>query len=434
MNALLNRQLVWTLFATFALLLGSAQVHAQEGGTCDATRSGYPTVGANYNLSKLVGTLKTPPNPLSLILVTAHRGNWQYCPENSIEAFYSALALNAEAAEMDVRLTQDNECILTHDYNTRGEFPNNPPGTQGNFFIPSLLESSLRGLPMVDRFGYPAADSMGNDVVELTFADLLDAYKVYIGRISGGIVSGVATRGALLVIDIKGGDIVGGTDQGGYAALKSCYSTLYSWETSNKVDLSPGVMFKLPYKQMTCVTGQTTPCTAQQFSTLVGQGLTFPTYNGHGPKLGFIVYPADLMETPTQPWSTSDTTFPFNGWRKRSAYQDYIITNYQSRYPGISADSFVADEQANGRGLSAFIANNSYPEGYRLSGGTCAPQYTALACANQPLQTYASATPEYIVPPKSFGKPLATNITTDWFQQEAAYLTTLGYRNISIIQ
>ncbi|HET6850354.1 MAG TPA: glycerophosphodiester phosphodiesterase [Gaiellales bacterium] len=48
-------------------------------------------------------------------LVCAHRGASAYLPENSADAFVSAIALGADAIETDVRRTPDGRLVLAHD-------------------------------------------------------------------------------------------------------------------------------------------------------------------------------------------------------------------------------------------------------------------------------------------------------------------------------
>lgn len=57
-------------------------------------------------------------NPLtdsSARLVIAHRGNAQHAPENTLESFAQAVALGADALELDVRVTSDNVPVVIHD-------------------------------------------------------------------------------------------------------------------------------------------------------------------------------------------------------------------------------------------------------------------------------------------------------------------------------
>jgi glycerophosphoryl diester phosphodiesterase len=55
-------------------------------------------------------------NPLCKdVLAVGHRGTMVWGPENTIPAFETALAMGADAVEMDVQETKDGELILMHD-------------------------------------------------------------------------------------------------------------------------------------------------------------------------------------------------------------------------------------------------------------------------------------------------------------------------------
>jgi len=50
--------------------------------------------------------------------VTAHRGNSGECPENTLRAYASAIALGADWIELDVHLTKDHQLVISHDNDT----------------------------------------------------------------------------------------------------------------------------------------------------------------------------------------------------------------------------------------------------------------------------------------------------------------------------
>lgn len=50
------------------------------------------------------------------VLVTAHRGDWRYAPENSIAAIENAIQMAVDIVEIDVQRTKDGQLILMHDY------------------------------------------------------------------------------------------------------------------------------------------------------------------------------------------------------------------------------------------------------------------------------------------------------------------------------
>ncbi len=51
----------------------------------------------------------------SSVLVTAHRGDWRYAPENSLPAIDNAIKMGVDIVELDVQRTKDGQFILMHD-------------------------------------------------------------------------------------------------------------------------------------------------------------------------------------------------------------------------------------------------------------------------------------------------------------------------------
>lgn len=55
-------------------------------------------------------------NPQSKkVLVVAHRGDWREWPENSLEAFQSAINKGADIIELDLKKTKDGVLVVCHD-------------------------------------------------------------------------------------------------------------------------------------------------------------------------------------------------------------------------------------------------------------------------------------------------------------------------------
>ena len=50
------------------------------------------------------------------VLVTAHRADWRYAPENSLAAIENAIRMGVDIIEVDVQKTKDGKLILMHDY------------------------------------------------------------------------------------------------------------------------------------------------------------------------------------------------------------------------------------------------------------------------------------------------------------------------------
>ncbi|WP_256012195.1 glycerophosphodiester phosphodiesterase family protein [Desertivirga xinjiangensis] len=85
-----NKLLIWFFF--FAALRGLAQDRAAE-------------------IRKTLFDKNT-----SKVLVTAHRGDWRYAPENSLAAIENAIKMGVDIVELDVQKTKDGKLILMHDY------------------------------------------------------------------------------------------------------------------------------------------------------------------------------------------------------------------------------------------------------------------------------------------------------------------------------
>jgi glycerophosphoryl diester phosphodiesterase len=49
------------------------------------------------------------------VLVTAHRADWRYAPENSLPAIDNAIKMGVDIVELDVQRTKDGQYILMHD-------------------------------------------------------------------------------------------------------------------------------------------------------------------------------------------------------------------------------------------------------------------------------------------------------------------------------
>jgi glycerophosphoryl diester phosphodiesterase len=72
-------------------------------------------------------------------LAVAHRGDLENYPENTLSAFKSAIDLGADAIELDVFLTNDDELVVHHDHTLERT-------TNGTGYIGDLTLSELRQL------------------------------------------------------------------------------------------------------------------------------------------------------------------------------------------------------------------------------------------------------------------------------------------------
>lgn len=49
------------------------------------------------------------------VLVVAHRGDWRYAPENSLQAIEHSIKVGVDVVELDLQLTKDSVLIIMHD-------------------------------------------------------------------------------------------------------------------------------------------------------------------------------------------------------------------------------------------------------------------------------------------------------------------------------
>ncbi len=60
---------------------------------------------------------RTILNPdTATVIVTSHRADWRNFPENSIEGIESAIAMDADIVELDVKPVADGTLIIMHDH------------------------------------------------------------------------------------------------------------------------------------------------------------------------------------------------------------------------------------------------------------------------------------------------------------------------------
>jgi len=104
--------------------------------------------------------------------VIAHRGASAHAPENTIEAFTTALEHGADAIELDVRVTRDGAVVVIHD-------PDVDRTTNGRGLVGALSLAELRALDAGAGFTtdrgrtFPFRD---RGVRISTFDDVLDAF------------------------------------------------------------------------------------------------------------------------------------------------------------------------------------------------------------------------------------------------------------------
>lgn len=464
-----------TMIIPAAVILIAVAAVAQSNVCPNNSPSKRPmdAVPATWNLQKLLQQM-VHPQP-GLILVTSHRGNWEYCPENTLESFQSAWDLTAEAAEMDVRVSApgadpytgvnypNGEVFLSHDFDLRGEAPNTL--NQPTNFIYSLTPSQLAARNMADRHGTILSDSIGNKLHLATFTQLLQSLYDRASAVNGiatsassVIVNGahwdLVTKGMLLVVDVKGTiDMTSGLGKDQYYTFIECVKELNAFQSTHHVDMRYAIAFKVGfasvYDSIVAQSGQV-PSVAQY---LVGQLMNQSTMGyvpGEAlPGLIFIVFPQNACvpnSSPCQQLLPSDNTalndflYNFAFTPGDAATNAFLVCDWQYRNEGDSLAAYLTDAIWQGRGAAMFLASNNFSDGVRNSGGDCLntfvdtnqPPINTSYCVSDPVQRWSSSAIDYLVP--SFGPSHSTSITTDQYQNAIDYLIAIGQNNQSFIQ
>lgn len=104
--------------------------------------------------------LKKRAQPISI----AHRGANDHAPENTLEGFHQAVKLKADAIELDVQLTSDNEVVVFHD-------PKLNRMTNGSGLVISHKYSELQDLKIDSGTNWESS----NQTIPLLY-DVLDEF------------------------------------------------------------------------------------------------------------------------------------------------------------------------------------------------------------------------------------------------------------------
>ncbi len=424
----------------FGIVIGGITVNLvlltgiARAGTCPArtiTQS-RAAMGTNNSLQATRNWAQHPvPSGASnslgtdLVLLIAHRGEWQYCPENTIEAYEASVDEGADGVEMDLRISYpgtdtdgtsypNGEVFLTHDYDLRGEAPDpavqDVSGCGTTNIVYCASPASLHERGMVDRKGNAAFDSNGNPILFRSLKDLLNNIYLRAQMANGAFVLGgnagtniQVIRGPLVVLDVKGDENQTYANWNGtLRALTEAFVEVNQFQLTNHVDLSQMIVYKIKYNKVQ----------PSDWTNLIS---TYYSAQPNQPGLIAIVYPEN------------NTSRPANvaGFE---TYSGYLMTNWNVRYNGISTQQWALQDLQNGKGNSGFASVNSFPEGIRYSDGSC--------CDSQDLQSFSLSAFDFLFQPAGSSLPRiwATLQTVDHYQNAANYLTLLNLRNTSHLQ
>jgi glycerophosphoryl diester phosphodiesterase len=102
-----------------------------------------------------------PPRPRSRPEIIAHRGTPRELPENTLPAFRRALAVGADAIELDVHATRDGIVVVHHDAIPRAIAPD---AALAGRPIATLAYDELRGFSVAGSAPIPTLDEVLEEV------------------------------------------------------------------------------------------------------------------------------------------------------------------------------------------------------------------------------------------------------------------------------
>lgn len=99
-----------------------------------------------------------------MFLKVGHRGAKAYEIENTIESFKKAIALGVNAIELDVRLSGDGKCIVSHDDNLKKVFSRDVPvNTASLKELKELTDNKILTLEEAEEYIAKGVDGIASD-------------------------------------------------------------------------------------------------------------------------------------------------------------------------------------------------------------------------------------------------------------------------------
>jgi len=437
--------------------------------------------------------IKTPDvTPGSgLVLVFAHRGYWEFCPENSLEAFQAAWDSGAEGIEMDVRLSASGadsvtpahggeaysfgEAFVSHDYDLRGQAPDpnanaSTPAEENEIY--NLEPMTLRSRRLIDRHAKPILDSTNQPLLFHSFTELLTSYVQRAKTNTNAIdhsqrfvkADGITAfdhvaRGLMLTIDIK--NVKDSTrtitkNNSLYWSLVEVVKEFNDFQIANSIDLEDVVVFKLGFGALaSCPTPMGDRIVIPNAARLTGllsspfvDADQLPTMAGAAkpyPLVTFIVYSNDLCNTSTamtcsgnEPSAQTDSLLDF-----KENYPGFTINDWQNKNFGDNVGVYQNSGTWVNVGRGNFLTSENLAEGTRLNTAICfnnkrdgGTEYTSF-CYSAPIQAWATSSLDFQIPLGTADKTNSvhtTLLTTDVYQQAINYLTAIGMNHTDSIK
>jgi hypothetical protein len=355
-----------------------------------------------------------------MVMVSAHRGLWEYVPENSPAAITAATQACIEMSEVDARLSSDGQPVMLHDaYVDRT--------TSGHGLVYDLTEAQWAGLQLRDRLA--AQTTMPAPLLTDFLSQLATALQNPLGQ------------QYVLVIDCK--DTLTSSPPGrtlptSHDVLVKVYAAVAAYELSNGLgtELRDHIIFKVRFPELTYTS-------VDPNQNLHDLGImncdATPTAICTHLNVWAIWYASDA----TKP-QTSGTTSPLFFPNFQNALYAYLTLARGGvnwfwypevfvKAPGDGLQPYIQSPQYNdstGARLTttAFVPSNDWPEGISQNTATCCNQKDYKTATDPITKWDFGGDPEYVSTFQGYNL-LSGDKTPDLLN----FLTARGLRNTSYL-
>lgn len=392
-----------------------------------AIAPGSAWASSDYNVSKLmqiVTSTGAKPNAEEITLVCAHRGYWEFVPENTLEAVQAALDRNIEAVELDVRLDQDKTPVLMHDWALDRT-------TNGTHFVSDTPTDVIKGLKRRDNAGR---------VTSISVPTLEDALVQLYRYNASKTTDGGDQRGYILVLDVK--------DKQNASAVSSYDAAVASWDEIQKLQglINKGRTLpdgKPPTKNINIAEAVFIKVLARELpiDPAVIAARMPAVRAANGPAVGAHLFPILYWQDfATRPSGSANEYMNYSSDdAKVSRWDRYLsagrigqssVISYEVVLPTTDlALSYGYDQKlkASGRFRSGFSPWNDYPEGTSMGTGECCRDRSQSPAAGV-TNTNFTGNWEYLA---SLNVNMITSDRPDIIDD---YLYKIGRRNMAFIR
>ncbi len=189
----------------------------------------------NFSAAKVISAARVPTAGITVI--SAHRGYWEFVPENSTMAVQAAVNACIEMSEIDVRLTKDKEPVLQHDVSVERT-------TTGVGYINDLCYQNVGSLCSgVSTNAY--ASLSFKDRHSQTYLDPSTKQPVPVQSLDDFLHIMLSDPNLIVVIDAKDQGPYVGSAPTSYQTMLAAWSDIKTWEIRNSTFVRNRIIWKM---------------------------------------------------------------------------------------------------------------------------------------------------------------------------------------------